>query len=425
LLIPASQDSEIPIFRRIIAEIGDPQSLDDNLSTFSARLLNIKKILDNLSHDNLVLLDELGAGTDPQEGISLAMAIIKYIGSRNALQVVSTHHGGLKVYASETKGVENGSLAFNKKTLKPTFVLSVGIPGSSYALELSRKTGLPEEIIKETQSLLGEGQLKVEDFIRELESKIEFYKKKNIDAEEKKIQLDSLIEEYTTLLKGVKKEYHEKFEEYVRETENRFNDFNRNFERQIKTIKEKQAAGNTIKEFKNTIKKETESIKRSQKKHEIQFYDPDPETDFEEIQVGDSVVMKGHDQAGTVIAENKDKNSVTVQMASIKLDIKTNKLQKVKSPSKKLSRDSVPLISVGPEIDLRGMMSNDAVESVDTYISDAIATGLTTVRIVHGKGSGILRRNISELLKHDDRIEDFRLGVWGEGDTGVTIVKLK
>ena len=425
LLIPASQDSQFPVFRRIIAEIGDPQSLDDNLSTFSARLLNIKKILDDLSSDNLVLLDELGAGTDPKEGISLAIAIIKYIGSRNALQVVSTHHGGLKVFASETKGIENCSLAFNKKSLKPTFVLSVGIPGSSYALELSRKTGLPEEIIKETQSQLGEDQLKVEDFIRELESRIEFYKKKNTEAELKKKQLDSLVEQYTDLLQGVKREYHEKFEEYVLETEDRFVEFNRNIERQIKEIREKQAAGDAVKQIKNEIHKETKRLRQTQKKQKVLFDGLESDTGFQEIQVGDPVIMKGHNQTGLVIAENKDKNTMTVQMESIKLEINKNKLQKTKPLSKTLLKDSVPVISVEPEIDLRGLMSNDAVESVDTYISDAIATGLTTVRLIHGKGSGSLRRNISEFLKHDDRIEDFRLGAWGEGDTGVTIVKLK
>jgi len=227
------------------------------------------------------------------------------------------------------------------------------------------------------------------------------------------------------LLKGVKKEYHDKFENYVRESETRFNDFNRNFERQIKNIREKQATRNAVKQIKSSIQKETEKTKQSQLKQEIVFEDLESDTKFQKIQVGDTVKMKGHDQTGLVIAENKDKKSVTVQMESVKLDIKNDKLQKVKSPSKKLSMDSVPVISVEPEIDLRGMMSSDAVENVDTYISDAIATGLTTVRLIHGKGSGILRRNISELLKHDDRIEDFRLGAWGEGDTGVTIVKLK
>lgn len=428
LPVPASADSKFPVFRRIIAEIGDPQSLDDNLSTFSARLLNIKAILDDLTEDDLILLDELGTGTDPQEGVNLAMAIIKYITSRGALTVATTHHGGLKIFASETDGVENASLAFDKKSLKPTFQLSVGIPGSSYALELSRKTGLPTEIIDETRERLGEKQLKIEDFIRELESRIAFYKKKNAEIADRQQKLDNVIAQYTEKLTNLKKEYHTKLEGAVRESENRMAEFNRNFEQLVKEIREKQASHAAIVRAKKEIQRESVRIKRQRQKHKAVLYpakrDEAAETP-QEITAGSTVRMKGHDQTGVVIAENPRKNTVTVQMSSIKLEINRDRLQPVTGKQKKLTRDSIPIISVKPEIDLRGMQSDEALEAVDHYLSDAVSTGVRKVRIVHGKGTGVLRRNVSEFLKNDDRVAEFRLGSWGEGDTGVTIVQLK
>lgn len=425
LLVPASPDSQFPVFRRIIAEIGDPQSLDDNLSTFSARLLNIKSIVDDLAKDNLILLDELGTGTDPNEGVNLAIAIVKYIGSSSALCVVTTHHGDMKIFASETDKVENGSLAFDKKTLKPTFRLSVGIPGSSYALELTRKTGLPDEIIEETRKNLGEDQLKIEDFIRDLESRISFYTKQTKEVSRKKNVLETLVREYTEKLNNVEKNYREKLEESLKDTESRMVEFNRNFEHLVKEIRENQAAHETILKAKKAIEKEKEHLHHKRKESGLILSEKDKNVEQEVITVGSTVRMKGHDQTGVIVLENKDKNTATVQMNSIKMEINKDLLLIAKPEKGRKVRDSIPLVSVDSELDLRGLLAQDAVETVDHYLSDAIATGLTAVRLIHGKGSGSLRKNIGEFLKHDERISGYRLGVWGEGDTGVTIVKLK
>lgn len=423
LPVPASPDSQFPVFGRIVADIGDGQSLDDNLSTFSARLIHVRSILDTLSHDDLILLDELGGGTDPQEGVYLAMAMLNHITKSGALTIATTHHGGLKQFAYETEKVENASLSFDKKSLLPTFELTVGIPGSSFALELAKQIGLPQSVIKETESRLGNKQLRVEDFIQELGKNIAVYRKKNNENQELQSTLDKLIDDYSEKLKKFDKEHKAKLEETLRDSEERLEEFNRRFENLVRELREKGASSGSISKMKSEIRNEFESVKRQKDllleaiPHEIK-----PDSD---IEIGSSVKLDGHDQTGVVIAENSRKKTVTVLMNSVKMEIKKKMLSLTAPPSGQKFKDTVPFISVRPEIDLRGLQALEAVETVDHYLGDAIASGLTSVRIIHGKGTGSLRKHIGEFLKQDARVDEFRIGKWGEGDTGVTIVNIK
>jgi len=429
LPVPAAEDSEFPVFTRILAAIGDPQSIEDDLSTFSAPLLTIRQILDRLSGGDLILLDELGTGTDPQEGVCLAIAVIEYLKNGGALTVVTTHHGGLKIFANEAENIENASLAFDEKSLKPTYVLTVGVPGSSYALELSRRMGLPREVVENTRSRLGEDRLKIEDFIRELELRISFYRKKGAEAAKNQEKLDELIAEYTGKLAAVKKEYYEKLDAKLSESEEQTAAFNRKLEQIVREIREKKASHESIVKAKEVVQKETARIRQKRSGYrsvraKMEEKDAIP---GEEIVVGGTVKLKGSNQTGTVIAENRKKKSMTVQMNSVRLEISRNRLVPAGQDQKQQVRisGSVPHILVKPEIDLRGMTAEDALEAVDQYLFEALANGLSEVRIIHGKGSGVLRRNVTEFLKRDDRVAEFRLGAWGEGDTGVSIARLK
>ncbi|MFC1555956.1 endonuclease MutS2 [candidate division KSB1 bacterium] len=430
LPVPAAEDSEFPVFDRITAEIGDPQSIEQDLSTFSARLLNIKKILDDLTGRDLILLDELGAGTDPQEGAALATAIIEYLTKNGALTVATTHHGGLKLFANETERVENASLAFDEKSLKPTYFLTVGIPGSSYALELSERIGLPRTVLKRTKEQLGGQQIKIENLIRDLESRIADLKEKSESAEDQQRKLDLLIKEYDYKLESVQEKYAKKLEDEVGLSEDRVQEFNKKFEQLVKDIREQQASKETIsraKDFVEHEKKRIDTVKKKQKKAHRPKKKQIEEMPDLPVEIGSAVRITGYDQAGTIIAENQRKKSVTVQMASVRMEVSRDQVYAIPmQKDQKISYSArVPDITIKPELDLRGMAADDALEFVDQYLMDALAQGFSDVRIVHGKGTGVLRKVVGEYLKHDTRVAESRLGAWGEGDTGVTVVKLK
>ncbi|MCP4726822.1 MAG: endonuclease MutS2 [bacterium] len=425
LMIPVLEDTKIPMFNRIIAEIGDPQSIDDDLSTFSAKLMNIKAFIDGISDNDLILVDEIGTGTDPQEGVNLAIAIIEYLRTRNVKTIVTTHHGGLKIYANHTENVENASLAFDENTLKPTYRLTVGVPGSSYALELSRKIGLPDVIIEKTIELMGDKRVKLEDFIRELEQQMSDYSSRINDLKKKEAKMEEAFSEYSKTKKTIEKEVYSKVEDEIKRSEVQIDQFNKQIERMVKEIRETKASHETIIKVKDTIKEEKEKVKKRrtrQKKTKEKIVVDDI---VYEIEKGDAVRLKGQHQIGEVVSLSKDKKKAVVQFDSMKLDVKKDKLEKVYKKEKPQIITRVPVVQVKPEIDLRGLEAIEAVQRVDQYLSDAMATGLNIVYIIHGKGTGVLRKKVGEFLRSDKRVGDYRLGTYGEGDTGVTIVNLK
>ena len=423
LPVPASPDSCFPVFKRVVADIGDQQSIDENLSTFSARLIHLNSIFETLSENDLILLDEIGAGTDPQEGVHLAMALLNHITKSGALAIATTHHGGLKRFARETDGVENASLSFDKKSLQPTFELTVGIPGSSYALELAKRIGLPESVIEETERRLGDKQVRVEDFIQELEESIAVYKKKNSEMQGRQEKLDALIEEYSGKLKQFDKKHRNSLDEALRESEEQMDDFNRRFENLVRKLKEEEASADSVANVKHEIREEREKI--AKRKKSLSQKPTDKTSQSLILEIGSTVKLAGHDQVGVIIAENLKKKKATVQINSVKMEVNKEQLVPASSKSKRKVTDSVPLISVKSEIDLRGLELEETIATVDMYLTDAATSGHKTVRIIHGKGTGRLRKRIGEFLKHDKRINEYRLGEWGEGDTGVTIATIK
>ncbi|MFC1557055.1 Smr/MutS family protein, partial [candidate division KSB1 bacterium] len=305
-------------------------------------------------------------------------------------------------------------------------------PGSSYALELTRRLGLPDEIIENTLARLGEKQLRIEDFIRELESRITFHREKGEEAAEKQRELDDLVTEYEAKLAAVQKEYHAKLDEAIGESEERVKEFNRNLEIIIKELRESQAAHEVIVRAKKEVEREKKRISESRRRHREALRELDkerPQADIPpgKIEVGANVRIKGYSETGIVIAENKKKKSVTVQMAAVKIEVSEESVVPASAPEKQTVHYSgtVPEIAVKPELDVRGLTADDAIDAVDQYLFDAAVKGFREVSIIHGKGMGILRRNIDEYLRNDDRVAAHRLGAYGEGDTGVTVVSLK
>lgn len=436
LMIPAAENSEISIFKNILVDIGDEQSIEQSLSTFSAHMVNIISILNMANKDSLVLIDELGAGTDPIEGASLAISILDELKVKKSKLIATTHYSEIKLYAFKTDGVKNASCEFDIETLKPTYRLSIGIPGKSNAFLISKRLGLSDVVLDRAKMLTGEERNKFEDVISDLEKlKLETENKKDeinklkeqIELEKanisqmkteleknKKIEIEKAKKEANKIINDVKRESKDilnELEKILKEKENE------NFYKMALDVNSKiKSKFKYIEDISDPVsfKSGTEKVISGKK-----------------IEIGDKVKLLDINQYGVVVS-NKDKNGYYfVQIGMIKkkehvsnlvlIEIKNNKLRTVinKNVRKKSSG------KIDSEIHLRGMTVEEALMELDKFIDDAVILGLKTVRIVHGKGTGTLRAAVGSYLRSNKFIDNYKLGSYGEGEDGVTIATLK
>ena len=431
LHIPAFDNSELSIFDNIFADIGDEQSIEQNLSTFSAHMTNIVKILENVTTNSLVLFDELGAGTDPTEGAALALAIIQYLFNMKIRTVVTTHYSELKLYALSTDGVENACCEFDVETLKPTYKLLIGIPGKSNAFAISKKLGLQDYIINIAKDLISKEDLKLEDVITDLE-----ISKKNIVYEQER------AEQYRKEAENLKKDF-EKQKIKINQQKEKIlskardeaqNIYIRAKEEADKIIKDlnKQAKTKSIHKMNEERLKIKNRIKDIQQKSlkDVNKFNSKP---LKSISIGDKVYVISFDQYGTVISKLNNNNEVMVQIGIMKIKVSlddlmsderkdTLKKEKVNLSTNVKARKS---LYISPEIDCRGQMIEECIGNIDKYIDDAYLSGLQKVTIIHGKGTGILRNAVWKYLKSSPHVLSFRQGDFTEGELGVTIVELK
>ncbi len=421
LHIPADDTTSLPLFSKIFADIGDQQSIEQDLSTFSSHIGNIKSILGMADSRGLVLMDEIGSATDPAEGAALAEVVLRHLTQKGCLSLATTHMGTLKVFAHEESGVENGSMAFDQTTLKPTYRFQMGIPGSSYAFEIAERLGLSLQMIQEARQLTGQERGKLDRLILHLEEELQRTQGLLNDAEIKESELSGLVKLYREKIDDLQKSSEDKKQKIIQKAEDLLQETNAVIERVVREIRESQAARDSIKKAKHTLtnhrkKLETLSVKKEQ----------DEDHAFNQ---GDWVLWKGHKGRGEIVSKPDNSGRILVQWNEVKLRVPTHELTPTQGPEKKMPSKRMTKYSldrhVTNEIDLRGFTADEAIEAVARYLSDAALTGLSQIGIIHGKGTGILRREVGNYLKNHPLVKSQRLGNWNEGDTGITIVELK
>lgn len=431
LAVPAADGTDICVFDNIFADIGDEQSIEQSLSTFSAHMTNIVSIISQVTPDSLVLFDELGAGTDPTEGAALAASILEYVRGFNALTVATTHYSEIKLYALTTEGVENASCEFDVNSLRPTYRLLIGVPGKSNAFAISKRLGLPEYVIQNAAERLSEENIKFEDVISNLE-------KSRQEAENER----QLVEKYKRDAEILKQELEEEREK-IRITKQKLTE---NANREAKKIleKAKKEAEDIIDEIKKARKMKSEqdmnralneartNINKNIKNRDMaQVAKPVTNNDIPKKLIrGNEVEILDISQKGTVVVPPNADGNVVLQVGIMKITshISNLRLLKTSAPKKQAASRHGSVLktaSIKTEIDLRGFMLDDALFATEKYLDEAYMAGLEKVTVIHGKGTGVLRKGIHDMLRKNPCVKSFRLGVYGEGETGVTVVELK
>lgn len=428
MLIPADPDSEIPLLSNVLVDIGDRQSLEQDLSTFSAHIVRLRDILEKADARTLVLLDEIGTGTDPREGSALAIAILSELTEKSILTVATTHHGELKAFAHQHPRVENGSMEFNLETLEPTYRLRIGVPGSSYAVEIARRYGLPESLIQQARQHIGAAKDKLEALIIDLDARIQELEKKNRELSIKITEAEGMRSLYRRQSEELKRSKQALKQQAAEEAQRILQDANALIERTVKEIRQSGADKSAIKSAREAVQAKKEEVEAI-----LAAPETAPEAESSQLIKGDLVWIESLGEEGELLEDAQDKTKARVQVGNVKLNLDAAGLRKLsKQPSESrvirtVTGEQVDARREGikPELDLRGMDSQEAVETTDRYLDQALEEGWEEVRIVHGKGTGVLRQRINEFLSRDKRVEEKRLGKWGEGDTGVTVVRLR
>lgn len=427
LQIPADTDSIVPIPDLVLVDIGDRQSVEQDLSTFSAHILRLQDIYSRADTHTLVLIDEIGTGTDPREGAALAVAFLRELTVRKALTVATTHHGELKAFAFGEEGVENASMEFDLETLQPTYRLQVGIPGSSYAFEIAKRYGFSEMILERAGKILGPDKGQLENLIFKLNSRVQQIEKERRHLSIKLSEAEGISGLYQRQLKTLEKEKSELRQRAAEEAQKIVESANSKIEKIVSEIRQTQAKREVIRKAHKTVRDLKTDLK------EILNEKKTTNKPVEQLSKGNIVWVEDLREEGELLEEVDQNQQVWVRINDLRIKLEANRLRKLEKKSVdsgralKSSGALADKLETGvfPELDLRGMDSYQALESANRYLDRAVEEGWKEVRIIHGKGSGILRRAINQFLEKDKRVEEKRLGKWGEGDTGITVVKLK
>ena len=435
LHIPAFDSSELAVFDEVFADIGDEQSIEQSLSTFSAHMTNIVRILENVTSKSLVLFDELGAGTDPTEGAALAMAIIQHLHEMNVRTAVTTHYSELKVYALSTDGVENACCEFNVDTLRPTYKLLIGIPGKSNAFAISKKLGLPDFVINSAKDFISSENVKFEDVITDLEiskksviyeqERAEQYRK---EAERLKNEVEAqrakINEQKEKIISDARAEARMVYQQAKEESDRIIKELN-------KAAREK-AGQNKLNEKRSELKGKVsamdELIEKSRRK-KVATVKP-----IKDLKQGDDVYVLSFDRTGTALSAPDSNGDVMVQCGNMKIKVPLTELTYYEAKKEQKQNNSRNISSkvragksqyIASEIDCRGQNVEEGIGNIDKYLDDAYLAGLKTVTIIHGKGTGVLRAAVQKYLRTNPHVKSYRPGTFGEGEMGVTIVELK
>ena len=429
IFVPANEGSEFPVFEHIYADIGDEQSIEQSLSTFSSHMKNIVGILDKADENSLVLLDELGAGTDPIEGAALAMSILEELNDRHCMCVSTTHYSEIKAFAMTHEGMENASMEFDIDRLCPTYRLYIGIPGKSNAFEISSRLGLPSSIIDKAKSFLKGEDVRFEDIISSAQSQHRIAEEERKMAEEARAELEKLRADAERERKKLDEDRNRLQAKAKEDAKRIVADTKREMEKlivEIRSIKDidRSAADRAIQAARDTLRA-TETAVNEKEAIKKEDNTKPPKT----VRAGDTVNIVTLDQKATVLSAPDSKDEVMVQAGVMKLNVKLKDIRLIEE--KKASAPTSGKVGlgagkqVGLELDVRGMLVDEANIMVDRYLDDAYNAGLSEVNIIHGKGTGALRAGVQAFLKRHPLVKGYRMGSYGEGDAGVTVVTLK
>ena len=436
LHIPADRGSAVRVFHRVLADVGDEQSIEQSLSTFSAHMSNIVQILREVDDKSLLLFDELGAGTDPVEGAALAIAIIESARSQGALIAATTHYAELKTFAMTTAGVENASCEFDVQTLRPTYRLLIGIPGKSNAFAISRRLGLDESVIQAAQAQMDSDSVRFEDVLTQLEEKRQRLEKAQAEAdrlwrqrEEDARKARTFREQMEKAKDNARTKGEAEAKRIVRQAQAQADEIFAQLD-QLRRQQQKQLSFQELNDAKAAVR---HSLNQAQDALHIHDQPQEPVyTPSRPIEVGDLVELPGVKMAASVLAVNND-GTLLLQAGKMKMTVKAQQVrlpegQPKKKPAAPASGGSAKLnlqSRAALELDIRGYETLEAESVVENYIDSAVMAKLGTVTIIHGKGTGALRKAVHEMLKRNKAVKSFRLGRYGEGEAGVTVVELK
>ena len=435
LHIPALDRSELAVFENVFADIGDEQSIEQSLSTFSSHMTNIVSFLQEVDERSLVLFDELGAGTDPTEGAALAVAILSHLHDQGIRTMATTHYSELKVFALSTPGVENACCEFDVETLRPTYHLLIGVPGKSNAFAISSKLGLPDYIIESAKGHLSEQDESFEDLLSDLETS-----RRTIEKEQAE------IEAYKREIESLKREFHKKQVRLEERSERIIKEANEKANAILREAKE--VADETMKQFRKfgkenisaaEMEKERERLRekiaKTQGGTKLETKKPHKQHKPSDFRLGESVKVHSMNLKGTVSSLPDAKGNLFVQMGILRSQVHISDLSIIEEPltatERQRQRTSTgkmkmgKAMSVSPELNLLGKTVDEAIAELDKYLDDAYLSHLSPVRIVHGKGTGALRAGVHNYLKRQKHVKSYRLGAFGEGDAGVTIVEFE
>ncbi len=440
LHISAGEKSKAAIFTNIFADIGDEQSIEQSLSTFSSHMVNIVNILNNIDNTSLVLFDELGAGTDPTEGAALAISILEFLRARGVKTVATTHYSELKLFALSTDGVENASCEFDVTSLQPTYRLMIGVPGKSNAFAISRRLGLDERVIDRANDILSDEDIRFEDVITDLEqsrAKARSDEDKNKRIKNELTELRNQLEKDRIKLKENKtrilEEARREAKILIMNTREEANSIIRDLEKmRQKGVSEAENITQKASKLRDNLKKREDNIDKAMQnasKPKKTYVEPP-----KDLKAGALVKIVDMNQEATVITPPDKKGNVRVQAGIIKLDVHISNLKKMNdSDTKELAQKYVKTTrafesktkNASTEIDVRGQNLDEAWDNVSKFLDDCYLAGISPVSIIHGKGTGVLRKGIQELLRKNKYVKNYRNGKYGEGEDGVTICELK
>lgn len=422
--IPANEKTEVGYFHNVLADIGDEQSLEQNLSSFSGHVSKIKDIIEHASSKSLVLMDELGSGTDPMEGAAFAMAIIDYLNKKHVTSIITTHYSEVKAYAFNTTGIKSASMEFNVETLSPTYRLLEGIPGESNALIIARKYGISEEIIENAKSYISEDNQRVEEMLKSIKEKNDKLEMMHAQLEATRAELDKQKNIYEQKMVKLENEKNEIIKRAYEEADNYLKNMQAKAKNLIDKINSEESKKEDAKNAQRSLNMLRESFITDKKKNVKEKKIITQNVDFA---IGEEVLVKTMNQNGKILKIMPD-NRIQVQTGILKLVVSTDdivKIQKKKTNKFKNFASLKRTSQVRGEIDLRGMNADEAIAELETYMDRAMLTGYHEIYIIHGKGTMVLRKKIHEYLRTSKYVAEFKDANQNEGGVGCTVVTLK
>lgn len=452
LLIPLAESSKVGIFEHIFIDIGDEQSIENDLSTYSSHLTNMKFFVRNCNEKTILLIDEFGGGTEPQIGGAIAESLLKRFNEKKAFGVITTHYQNLKHFANENKGVVNGAMLYDRHLMQPLFTLSIGNPGSSFAIEIARKIGLPEDVIADASEIVGSDYINMDKYLQDIVRDKRYWETKRQSVRQKEKRLEEITETYETDLLSVEKQRKEIIRQAKADAENILSEANAKIENTIRIIRESQAEKEKTKEARQILtdfkadldKTDNETDERiarkiqklkDKEKNKKQKNKPVQEPKQKALSVGDNVRMKGQSTTGQII--DIQKSSATVAFGMIKSTVKLDSLEYIsKNQVKKDTKTNMvnaastdemreKKLNFRQDIDVRGMRGDEALQAVMYFIDDAILVGMSRVRILHGTGTGILRQLIRDYLRTVSGVANYQDEHVQFGGSGITVVDLE